>query len=281
MDLTNIETIQQLCKKYAVKPDDSLGQNFLICKDVLDRMVDETDIKKNDTIVEVGPGFGTLTIELAKRAKKIIAVELDKNLIKILKENLKPYTNVEIIHGDILRFDASSLQANSYKLTANLPYGITSHFLKRFLTAQNKPGHMTLMLQKEVAQRICARAGQMSLLSVSVQFFADPKILFTVPKKCFFPEPKVESAVVSISIHDRHVQALPKEVTEKKFFQIARIGFSSRRKQIHNNIANGLHIKNKQVREILQKNDFDPSARAQSFSVEQWITLAEIFSTYL
>src|SRR3989344_2780868 len=219
MDYCDIAVIKSLCKQHGLCPSSIRGQNFLISRDVLDDMVEAADLKKDDIILEVGPGFGTLTLELAKRVKKVIAVEQDKILIKALQENLKKenINNVEIIEGNVLRINSYSHSERSeesqrkrsfaefmlseanvlrmtlnedYRIISNLPYQITSHFLRQFLEVKNKPVNMMLMAQKEVAERICAKPGQMSLLAVSVQFYAKPEIVRVVSKDCFWPEPK-------------------------------------------------------------------------------------------
>src|SRR3972149_1754296 len=204
MDLTSKDVIQKLCRAYNIRPLRECGQNFLISRDVLDDMVAAADLKKDDIILEVGPGFGTLTLELAKKVKKVIAIEQDKILIKALQENLKKenINNVEIIEGSVLKLPTTHCQllTANYRIVSNLPYQITSHFLRLFLVEENKPQDMTIMVQKEVAERICAKPGDMSLLAVSVQFYGEPKIVRNVLKNCFWPEPKVDSAILKIAL---------------------------------------------------------------------------------
>src|SRR3989344_3831664 len=200
MDYCDIAVIKSLCKQYGLYPSRERGQNFLINCDVLDDMVAAADLKKDDIILEVGPGFGTLTLELAKKVKKVIAIEQDKILIKALQENLKKenINNVEIIEGSVLKLPTTHCQllTANYRIVSNLPYQITSHFLRLFLVEENKPQDMTIMVQKEVAERICGKTGDMSLLAVSVQFYGEPKIVRNVLKDCFWPEPKVDSSIL-------------------------------------------------------------------------------------
>jgi len=207
MDLTSPTTIKEILSKYSARPSKGLGQNFLIDKNVLKKIIGAADLNKNDVVLEVGPGIGTLTQELAKNAKKVIAVEKDKIMIKILGETLKDYKNIEIINGDILRilnFKFSILNQNlisqfsNYKVVSNIPYYLTSPLIRKFLESDNKPSEIILMVQKEVAQRICSKPPDMSLLAVSVQFYADVKIISYVSKNCFLPVPKVDSALIKI-----------------------------------------------------------------------------------
>ncbi|MCK4539919.1 ribosomal RNA small subunit methyltransferase A, partial [Candidatus Parcubacteria bacterium] len=215
MDL--LQKTKQICKENNIKPARSRGQNFLINENVYDLIVNSAEIDKNDTVLEVGPGLGFLTEKLAKKAKRVIAVELDDKLADLLRVNLKEkkISNVEVVNENILdvNFEAgekkelsseaselSSWQRMNYKIVANIPYNITSVFLRKFLSSENKPSSMVLMLQKEVAERVTAKPGKMSLLAVSVQFYADVKIIDFVSKTDFWPMPAVDSAVVLLKI---------------------------------------------------------------------------------
>ncbi|HCC59648.1 MAG: hypothetical protein A2402_03145 [Candidatus Staskawiczbacteria bacterium RIFOXYC1_FULL_37_43] len=278
MDLTSPTTIKEILSKYSARPSKGLGQNFLIDKNVLKKIIGAADLNKNDVVLEVGPGIGTLTQELAKNAKKVIAVEKDKIMIKILGETLKDYKNIEIINGDILRilnFKFSILNQNlisqfsNYKVVSNIPYYLTSPLIRKFLESDNKPSEIILMVQKEVAQRICSKPPDMSLLAVSVQFYADVKIISYVSKNCFWPSPKVDSAIIKI---------IPRENKNKidpvLFFKIVKAGFSHPRKQLAGNLSKILKIDKKQVDAILIKNNIDPKQRAETLSIEDWKNLA-------
>ena len=278
MDLTSKDVIQKLCRAYNIRPLRECGQNFLISRDVLDDMVEAADLKKDDIILEVGPGFGTLTLELAKRVKKVIAVEQDKILIKALQENLKKenINNVEIIEGNVLKLPTTRYQllATNYRIVANLPYQITSRFLRQFLAEENKPQDMMLMVQKEVAERICAKPGQMSLLAVSVQFYAKPEIVRVVSKDCFWPEPKVDSAIIKIALSSRKNKERA-DFDEKYFFKIVQNGFLHRRQKLVNNLSNAFRLDKNILQLQLKEMEIFENARAQELSMNQWIDLTK------
>jgi len=267
MNLLSPNEIKKLFEKYNARPSKGLGQNFLIDESVLDNIVESSDIKPNDIVLEVGPGLGVLTKELAKRAKKVIAVEKDKTMCEILKETLQDLNNIEVVCGDILTLDAKRYNLNSnYKIIANIPYYLTSPLIRKFLEADNPPQEMILMLQKEVAQRICASPPKMSLLAVSVQFYADAKIISYVSKNCFWPAPKIDSAIIKISrIHTNQEQ-----IDTNLFFKIVKAGFLHPRKQLASNLSKGLEISKEKILEWLNKNKINPKQRAETLSVEDW-----------
>lgn len=279
MDLTDLNVIKNFCKKYRVRPSKEFGQNFLIDREVLETMILAADLKKDDVILEIGPGFGVLTAELVKIASKVIAVEADKNLAKVLGENFKDYKNLEIVEKGILKLLIKDYQLSNYnyKLVANLPYQITSAVLRKFLSEEPRPSEITIMVQKEVAERICAEAGEMSLLSLSVQFYGQPEIVAFVPSRAFWPEPEVDSAILKISKIQGIYEKNKQEVDPEKFFRLAKIGFSSRRKQLQNNLAGGLRLSNKSVQDILTKLGFDSRIRAQDLGIKDWIRLVDNF----
>ncbi|MFH2013376.1 MAG: 16S rRNA (adenine(1518)-N(6)/adenine(1519)-N(6))-dimethyltransferase RsmA [Patescibacteria group bacterium] len=241
-------------KKYNIRPSKKLAQNFLTDKNILEKIVEAADLNINDIVLEIGPGLGVLTNELSKRCKKIIAVEKDEKMLEVLKD--RNYPNIELINKDILK---TIIQLpEKYKLIANLPYYITSPIIRMFLE-KDQPELMVLMIQKEVAQRICAK-NKLSVLSVSVQFYADAKIIKYVSRNCFYPVPKVDSAIIKI---------IPKQIPNidvKKFFQLVKMGFSSKRKKLKNNL-----------KPIIKKEiDFDLNLRAEDLSVNDWIKLFNI-----
>ena len=295
MNLANITTIKHLCKQHHIRPQRQQGQNFLIDKKVLGKLIQSAELQPTDTILEVGPGFGVITCELVKHVKKVIAVELDKNLIPILRENTRGSKNLTIIPGDILKLNLKEygIQNNEYRIVSNLPYSITSRFIRNALSQNPKPTDMTLITQRQVADRICAKpGGNMSLLSVSVQFFAQPKIIDYIKPESFWPSPEVESAIIKID----NIKT-PIDVNEKEFFRVAKIGFSARRKMLKNNLASGLKIGlppdlspeasvkgeasakggDSEIQKILESIGLNPTARAQDLSVEDWIRLADNF----
>lgn len=278
MDYCDIAVIKSLCKQYGLYPSRERGQNFLINSDILDDMIAAADLKKDDIVLEVGSGFGVLTLELAKRVKKVIAVEQDKILINALQENLEKENikNVEIVEGNILQAQdlRYKIQDISYRIVSNLPYQITSRFLRQFLAEENKPQDMTIMVQKEVAERICAKPGDMSLLSVSVQFYAKPEIVRNVSKDCFWPEPKVDSAILRIAqIGAEYFTERRRKINEKEFFKIVRNGFLHRRQKLVNNLSNAFHLDKKNLELTLKEMGISENARAQELSVEQWIKM--------
>jgi 16S rRNA (adenine1518-N6/adenine1519-N6)-dimethyltransferase len=288
MNLNSPKIIKELLAKYETRPSKGLGQNFLIDKNVLDKIIDVADIKPNDFILEVGPGLGTLTQELAtrlrqgfgeakKNAGQVIAIEKDKVMLEILKETLEDFENVEIIQGDILKINPADykLQTTNYKLVANIPYYLTSPLIRKFLEIENKPDFMVLMLQKEVAQRICAKPPHMSLLAVSVQFYAEPKIVSYVSKNCFYPTPKIDSAIIKITPCSGLGEVIGAPSSADLFFKIVKAGFSQPRKQLAGNLSKSLEIEKKEVEVWLFKSGIKPTQRAETLSVEDWKNLSK------
>ena len=276
------QKLKQLFKEYGVWPSKSKGQNFLINETVLEKIVQAANLQPNDNVLEIGPGFGILTEELIKRAQKVLCIELDKRLVYFLKQKFKREKNLEILQGDILKIKNSEFYKKlvggqgSYKLVANLPYNITGAVLRKFLVYEPKPVAIILMLQKEVAQRIIAKPGQMSLLALSVQFYGLPQIIDYVSKESFYPEPKVESAILKIAVKNAfNLDGL----IEKKIWQLAKIGFSSPRKQLQNNLSAGLNIDKETLKNSLKLAGLRPDCRPADLSLEQWISLAKNLMT--
>lgn len=262
-----------------------LGQNFLKNNDIVKKIVESANLKADDLVVEIGPGKGILTEELAKFAGKVVAVELDGELCNLLRNKFSNNKNIEIIHSDILKTNIPKLirprRSNSeknYKVIANIPYYITSPIIRMFLEAELLPAEMILMAQKEVAERITAKAGNMSILAVSVQYYADAKILFEVGKENFDPVPKVDSAVIRIT--PSPPAPLPKKGEGdygKEFFRIVKAGFSAKRKTLVNNLANSLHLDKNTVEEKIKTVPLSGTVRAQELSVEDWKKLTKLF----
>ena len=332
MDLFSKNKIKTLLDNYGLKPSKGLGQNFLINKRVMQKIIDSAELKPTDTVLEIGPGIGNLTQELAKIAKKVIAIEKDAKMAEILKETLKDYKNVEVVVGDVLKinlnnqaripkkypktnnqadignwdfFRNSCLGFGNYKVVANLPYYITSPVIRKFLEADVKPELIVLMVQKEVAQRICARPHpaisgkrcgrakppRMNLLAVSVQFYAEPKIISYIKKENFWPRPKVDSAIIKIkplpSVEGRSTSPEAKTVRHRMsheiFFHVVKAGFSQPRKQLGNNLSkmlalslpNGVELNKEAVSKILKENNIEPTRRAETLKIEDWINLSK------
>lgn len=253
-------SIKNQLKEYNLKPNKRLGQSFLINKKVLQKIIKTANISKNETVLEIGPGLGVLTKELAQKAKKVIAIEKDKQMADALKEILKDYKNVEIIIGDAL-----SILKTSPKVVANIPYYLTSPLIRLLLESDNPPEQMILLVQKEVAQRICAKPPKMNLLAISVQFYAKPKIISYVSKSSFWPEPKVDSAIIKIANIKK-----PENIDIKKFFKLVKAGFSHPRKQLVNNLSKELNIEKEKIKKALAECNLNIQARAQNLSVEDW-----------
>lgn len=256
-----------------------LGQNFLKNNDVIDSIIEVSDLSEDDVVLEIGPGKGILTEELAKNAGKVIAIEVDSSLIKGLRNRLRNHQNAEIVNNDILDVNLPELFAKyqipntKYKLIANIPYYITSRIIRLFLESDNSPKEMILMVQKEVAERIVAQPGKMNILAVSVQYYADVEILFEVSKEDFEPIPEVDSAVIRIKNHESRIKNY-KEV--RKFFRVVKAGFCARRKTLVNNLSNSLHMDKKEVREKMELVGILPTVRPQELSIQDWKDLVKV-----
>lgn len=277
MNLASKKAIQNLLKKYQVRPSKRLGQNFLIDKRVITKLIGAANLKPKNIILEIGPGIGNLTQKLAKKVKKVIAVEKDQKMVEILKETLKDYENVEIIKGDILKLDPRTynLKPKIYKVVGNLPFYLTAPVIRKFLeTVEVKPRQMTLVVQKEVGQRICARTPDMSILAVSVQFYAKPEIIGYISKKSFWPSPKVDSAILQIA---PLISTDRKSINADLFFKIVKAGFSQPRKQLINNLSRGLKFNREEVKDWLLKNNIQPNQRAETLTIGDWISLTKNF----
>ncbi len=265
-----------------------LGQHFLIDQGVLQTIVQAAGLTPDDVVIEIGPGLGVLTTELAGQAGWVVAVELDSKLATALKRTLASANNVTIINGDILRVDPVALLEEprtglpqaidgslGYKVVANLPYYITSAVIRRFLEASVRPRLMVVMVQKEVAEAIVARPGRMSLLSVSVQFYGEPAIVGYVAAGSFYPPPEVDSAILKIALHPEPVVAVG---DSEGFFGLVRAGFAAPRKQIANSLAQGLGISKDEVLPLLEKAALGPGRRAETLALSEWARLWRVFS---
>ncbi len=257
-----------------------MGQNFLIDEKTFNKILEAADLSKNDIVLEIGPGIGNLTTRLAQKAKKVLAIEKDKKMCEILKKELKNQNieNVQIINKDILKINYDSItrwfNGYDYKLVANLPYYVASAIIRKFLEFKKPPESMILMIQKEVAQRICAEPTKMSLLAISIQFYARPKIVSYVSKKSFWPEPKVDSSIIKII----PLKTKSSEKFTEKFFKVVKAGFSHPRKQLINNLAKELKLEKEKTKEWLLKNKIQPSQRAETLSIECWKKLTKSYT---
>jgi len=284
--------IKNLLKEKKIWLQKGLGQNFLISKRVLEKIIKASQLKKTDIVLEIGPGIGTLTKELAKRVKKVITVEKDSRLIEILKEIFKDFQNVEILNEDILKIEnekscllARQVKIENYKVVANLPYYITAPVIQKFLETESPPKLMVLMVQKEVGQRICAQPPKMSKLAVFSQFYGRPEIISYVSKKSFWPQSKVDSAILKIVPRKFFSQEFQTGQTEyfslqfrKQFAEIIKAGFSQPRKQLINNLSQKLNLSRKKVESWLSKNKIESQQRAETLRVTDWINLTKTFN---
>lgn len=267
-----------LLRQFDIKPKKSLGQNFLVDEGAAARIVTAANLVPDDVVLEIGPGLGGLTRHLAANAARVVAVELDQRLIPVLEHTLAAYPNVELVHGDILQLDPASLLPPTYKVVANIPYYITSALLRHLLEAEARPLLMVLTVQEEVARRIVAAPGDMSLLAVSVQFYGRPRIVTRLKAGAFYPRPKVDSAVVQIDLDPGTRPALG--VTDVHlFFQLVQAGFSQRRKQLRNALVGGMGRSRAKVDAALAQAGIDPRRRAETLALEEWATLSQTFSS--
>lgn len=262
-------------KRYGLRADKSLGQNFLQDDLALEAIVAAAEIETTDTVLEIGPGLGTLTRHLAASARAVVAVELDGRLLPPLQAILAPHGNVRIVQGDILKLGPDELiDDQEYIVVANIPYYITSAVIRHLLESRAKPRRIVLTIQKEVAERICAKPGDLSLLALSVQVYGEPRIAARIPAQSFFPKPTVDSAVLSVNIfpsprvgHDLlHI-----------FFKLTKAGFSQKRKTLRNSLSAGLHISPAQAEDLLQQANIESRRRAETLSIEEWITLCQLY----
>lgn len=263
---------RKLLAQYGLKPQKSLGQNFLTDESVLSKIVAAARLRPDDEVLEVGPGLGHLTRLLVQQAKRVVAVELDARLIPVLQDQLAGLGNVELIQGDILEqpLDAFLLPPD-YKVVANLPFYITSAVLEHFLSGELPPARMVITVQHEVAQRIVARPGTMSLLAVSVQLYGQPRVVARVKAGAFYPRPEVDAAVVCIDRHPTPPAGVQDSAT---FFAVVKAGFAQRRKQLRNSLAAGLNRSQAEVVAILEAAGVDPRRRPETLSLPEWTAIA-------
>lgn len=284
-NLTNISTVKDILRKYGFKFSKSLGQNFLINPSVCPRIAEIGGAKKGAGIIEVGTGIGVLTAELAKRADKVVAVEIDSSLLPVLDETLGEYDNIRIINDDILKVDLRNLIENEFdampvSVCANLPYYITSPVIMRLLESELPIEAVTVMVQREAAERICALPGTRGAgaISLAVRYYSDPEILFKVPKGSFIPAPKVDSAVIRLQIK----KAPPANVKNKEYyFSLVRAAFSQRRKILVNPVSSAFNISKADLKEMLIHCDISTSARAEQLYMEQFIRLSNMIHEHL
>ena len=268
-------------RQWNIQPAKKLGQHFLVDEGALRKIVTAAEVDGETVVLEIGAGLGALTCHLAQQAKRVVAVELDERLMPPLREALAGVDNVALVRADVLEVDVPSLVAGGpeaglgqcppYVVVGNLPYYITSAVLRHVLESNPRPDRLVVTVQREVAERIVASPGQMSMLSVSVQFFGEPRIQFRIKPGAFYPSPAVESAVIRVDLRP------PSEVDAEDsstLFRVARAGFSQRRKQLRNALAAGLQLSGSEVTARLGAVGVDATRRAQSLSLDEWRLLA-------
>ncbi|MCB5560025.1 16S rRNA (adenine(1518)-N(6)/adenine(1519)-N(6))-dimethyltransferase RsmA [Anaerosalibacter bizertensis] len=275
--------VKEIIDKYNFRFSKSLGQNFLIDGNIVRKICEEGEISKEDDILEIGPGIGTLTEELSYKANKVVAVELDKSLFPILDETLAGCNNVEIVPGDILKIDLSKLfsekfESENIKIVANLPYYITTPIIGRLLEEELDIDSILVMVQSEVAERMKASPGTKDYgsLSVFVQYYTDPEIVLLVPKTAFMPRPNVDSAVIKLKIRKEKIELKDRET----FFKVVKAAFSQRRKTILNSLSSGLKTDKATIRAILEKADIDPKLRAENLTIEDFSKISAILPPF-
>ena len=281
-NLSNIGTIKNIIRKYGFQFSKSLGQNFIINKSICPRMAKECVLSSDVGVIEIGPGIGTLTLELAKLAKKVVAIELDKRLIPILNETTAGFDNIKIINGDVLKTDLNALIKEEFaafktiNICANLPYYITSQVIMHLLEGDFGIDSIVVMVQKEAAERICAKPGtrESGAISLAVRYYSEPKILFNVSKDSFMPAPNVDSSVIKIDVNkNKHSDIKDKEM----FFKVVKVAFGKRRKTILNALSLGLDLPKEDVKLKLSEANIAENLRAEQLTFEDFISLASVF----
>lgn len=252
-------------------PKKSLGQHWLHDREVLAEIAHLAELTPRDTVLEVGPGLGTLTSELLRSAGRVVAVEFDEDLAAKLPGQF-PGKNLEVVNEDILKFNLDTLP-QGYKVVANVPYYITSKIVQSFMTAKNRPSVVVLLVQKEVAERLAATPGEMSVLAVSAQTYAEISLGPIVPAELFTPPPKVDSQVVVMKTLESP-RVSPS--TEKSYFRVVKAGFSAKRKKLRSSLSGGLAVSKSKAEEILTNANIDSNARAEDLSIQDWLKLTEV-----
>jgi 16S rRNA (adenine1518-N6/adenine1519-N6)-dimethyltransferase len=264
--------LRRLLDKHAIRPKKRLGQNFLVDEGALEKVADAAELGPADTVLEIGPGLGSLTRHLAARARRVVAVELDPAFLPALEDTLRSFDNVELIQADILRLDLGRVAAlqSGYQVVANIPYYITSAIVRLLFEAPVRPARIVLTVQREVAERITAAPGDLSLLAVSVQFYAIPRLMGRISPGSFYPRPEVDSAILRLEV--RPQPAVP-VADINRFFQVVKAGFSQKRKQLRNALAGGLRLTAAQADALLEQAGVAGQRRAETLTLPEWAAL--------
>lgn len=279
MNLTPLD-VRGVIKRYGLHLEKRLGQNFLIDPDALERIIRAADIQHDEFVLEVGSGIGNLTRLLADQAKKVITIEIDSSLIAPLQEVVKPFSNIQIIQGDVLKLDLSLIIRETdpelpkgFLVVANIPYYITSALIRHLMECTPSPDRLVLTVQKEVAERICAKPGKLNLMALSVQVYGEPRIESVIKASAFYPSPEVDSAIVRIDIYPK---SLIPDSQLPFFFRLAKAGFSQKRKTIRNALSGGMAWKKSDTEKTLIACEIDPKRRAETLSLQEWQRLINI-----
>jgi 16S rRNA (adenine1518-N6/adenine1519-N6)-dimethyltransferase len=268
--------IPSLLRSHGIAPNKGLGQNFLVDDSALKAIVQLAEIPAKATVLEIGAGIGSLTRWLVEVASRVVAVELDAALIVLLQDVMHSNPNVKIVQGDILQQKISELVNNDdYLVVANIPYYITAVLIRFLLESEYKPLRLVLTVQKEVADRICAQPGEMSLLALSVQVYGAPRTMLRIPSGAFYPVPKVDSATVRVDLYSTPL-IRPDQL--QYFFELARAGFSQKRKMLKNSLSAGLKMPTVKVEEVMEVAELDPHRRAETLSMDDWVRLTNVYS---
>lgn len=267
--------VKDFLLEYGLHPKKSLGQNFLFDSGSLAKIVRGADVSPDDVVLEIGAGMGSLTRFLGLAAKRVVAVEIDQKMLPILNQVMLPFKNVEIVHGDMLKLDPAELMGESFICIANIPYYITSALMRHLLESSLRPKRIVFTMQTEVAARICANEGKLSLLALSVQVYGTPRVVAKLPAGAFYPPPKVDSATLRVDLFDE-----PRIAQEQMdtFFKLAKAGFSQKRKNLRNSLSGGLKIAKEEAENLLGQAGIDINRRAETLSIDEWNRLTELYS---
>lgn len=265
---------KQMMHDYGLEPKKSLGQNFMHDPNIIEKIVTTAELLPDETALEIGAGTGELTHVLAKYAKSVIAIEIDERMIPILETRFRTTSNVYFVFEDVLKTNTMALVgAKPYSVVANVPYYITSAILRHVLEVPRKPRRVVITMQHEVAQRITAKIGDLSLLAVSVQYYGKPTLVSRINPAVFWPRPDVDSAILLIEPYSKPLVEVP---SDEAFFRVVRAGFSQKRKQLRNALSGGLAIKSQEGETLIKQAGLDPSWRAETLTLEEWAGLARV-----
>jgi 16S rRNA (adenine1518-N6/adenine1519-N6)-dimethyltransferase len=274
MNLLQLD-VPGILRQYGLHPEKSLGQNFLLDEGALRQVVEAAEVNPQEVVLEIGPGLGSLTRHLADSARSVVAVELDSKLIPLLLQIVGRFPNVRVVEGDILALDPAQLVSQeAYLVVANIPYYITSALIRHLLESDLPPSRLVLTVQREVARRICAGPGDMSLLALSVQVYGQPRIVAHIPANAFYPPPKVDSTVLRIDLYP--VPLIPPGMLDA-FFHLIKAGFSQKRKTLRNALSGGLRLSTSNVEAMLLESHIDPMRRAETLAISEWYELTSVY----